>query len=154
MEARERIYRSKSNRIIGGVCSGLGNYLNLDPVLVRIIFVVLTIFAGGGVLIYIILWIVIPEEPIVIVQSASESKEGKNVNENFTEGKYVQSEKVEVRKNSSGRILFGAILIIIGLLFLFKSIFHILDFEYLGPIILILIGLALLISAYQSKGEK
>lgn len=154
METRERIYRSRSNRIIGGVCSGLGNYLNLDPVLIRIIFIVLAIFAGGGILIYIILWIVIPEEPAIVLQSASENAKQKIANENEETGKYVQTEKDVSKKNNSGRVLFGAILIIIGLLFLFKSIFHIFDFEYLGPIILILIGISLLISAYQFKGEK
>jgi phage shock protein PspC (stress-responsive transcriptional regulator) len=56
-----RMYRDPDNRIIGGVCSGLAMYWNLDPTLVRVIFVVLTIFGMAGIIIYLILWIVLPE---------------------------------------------------------------------------------------------
>ena len=56
-----RMYRDSDNRIIGGVCSGLAIYWNLDPTLVRVIFVILTIFGMAGIFIYLILWIVLPE---------------------------------------------------------------------------------------------
>jgi phage shock protein PspC (stress-responsive transcriptional regulator) len=55
-----RIYRDPDDRIIGGVCSGLGAYVGLDPVIVRILFILFLIF-GIGFLVYIILWIVVPE---------------------------------------------------------------------------------------------
>jgi phage shock protein PspC (stress-responsive transcriptional regulator) len=58
---RKRLYRDESTGSIGGVCSGLGWYFGIDPVLVRIAFVLLTILGGSGILLYIILWIVIPE---------------------------------------------------------------------------------------------
>ncbi|MBN2571393.1 MAG: PspC domain-containing protein [Ignavibacteriales bacterium] len=154
MEERQKIYRSRTNRVLGGVCAGLGNYLNLDPVLIRIIFVVLVIAAGSGVLIYIILWIIIPEEPVYIQQSTGQTIEPKDVNENVSQGNYTQSEQVIKTKNGSGRMIFGVILIIVGLMFLFETLFDFLDFEYLGPIILILIGVALLYNSFQIKGEK
>jgi len=56
-----RMYRDTDHRIIGGVCSGMGAYWNIDPLIVRIIFVALTIAGGLGVLVYLILYIVIPE---------------------------------------------------------------------------------------------
>ena len=56
-----RMYRDPENRIIGGVCSGLANYWNIDPNLVRVIFVILTIFGMAGVIIYLVLWMVLPE---------------------------------------------------------------------------------------------
>ncbi len=56
-----RMYRDPDNRIIGGVCSGLSAYWALDPSLVRVIFIVLAIFGGSGLIIYLILWIVLPE---------------------------------------------------------------------------------------------
>jgi phage shock protein C len=59
----KRIYRSRKERMIGGVCGGLGYYLNIDPVLVRLVWVVLFFFAGVGLLAYILSWIIIPEEP-------------------------------------------------------------------------------------------
>ena len=62
MENR-RLYRSRADQMIGGVCSGLGSYLTIDPTLVRLIFVLLFLFGGNGLLVYIILWIIVPIEP-------------------------------------------------------------------------------------------
>ncbi len=58
------LYRSKTDRKIAGICGGLGKYLNIDPTLVRVVFI-LMLLPGGlpGILPYLILWIVIPEEP-------------------------------------------------------------------------------------------
>ena len=53
--------RSRDGRVIGGVCAGLGRYLGIEPVLLRIAFVVLA-FTGGGIPLYIVSWILIPEE--------------------------------------------------------------------------------------------
>jgi len=55
-----RIYRDPDDRMIGGVCGGLGAYLGIDPVILRIVFILFLIF-GVGLLVYIILWIVVPE---------------------------------------------------------------------------------------------
>ena len=63
-EPVKKLYRSIKNRVIGGVCGGLGDYLNLDPVLIRVLWIVLLFAAGLGVLAYIIAWIIIPEEPV------------------------------------------------------------------------------------------
>jgi phage shock protein PspC (stress-responsive transcriptional regulator) len=56
-----RMYRDPDNRIIGGVCSGMGAYWNIDPVIIRIIFIALTLAGGIGVMVYLILYIVLPE---------------------------------------------------------------------------------------------
>ncbi len=58
---QKRVYRDPDNRILGGVCGGLGAYLDIDPVIVRILFVVAFFIFGISLLLYIILWIVIPE---------------------------------------------------------------------------------------------
>lgn len=63
MEAK-RVYRSKTDRVIGGVCSGIGKYLGMDPVLLRVIWAVAFFVGGAGLLAYIIAWIIIPEEPV------------------------------------------------------------------------------------------
>jgi phage shock protein C len=57
-----RLTRSRSNRIIAGVCAGLADYLGVDRVLVRIAFVVLAFGAGVGIALYVLAWILIPEE--------------------------------------------------------------------------------------------
>jgi len=57
---QKKFYRDIDSRSIGGVCSGLGYYLNFDPTILKVIFVVLMLIGGGGLLIYIILWIIAP----------------------------------------------------------------------------------------------
>ena len=60
----KKLYRSKSDRKIAGVCGGLGHYLNLDPTLIRIIFAILLLPGGlPGFLPYVLLWLIVPEEP-------------------------------------------------------------------------------------------
>jgi len=59
-----RLYRSRDVRILFGICGGLANYFNLDPVLVRLVWLLLSFFSGGaGFLVYLVLVVVIPEEP-------------------------------------------------------------------------------------------
>jgi phage shock protein C len=58
----KRLTRSRSDRMIAGVCGGLAEYFGIDPALVRILFVVLAIAGGHGVLIYLILWLVMRSE--------------------------------------------------------------------------------------------
>jgi len=58
-----RLYRSLSQRMIGGVCGGLGDYLAIDPTLIRVLFVLAALFGGHGILLYLILLILVPVEP-------------------------------------------------------------------------------------------
>ena len=59
-----RLYRSRTDSMIGGVAAGLADYLNADPALVRIVWAILVVVTGGAALIvYIVAWIVVPEEP-------------------------------------------------------------------------------------------
>lgn len=87
----KRIYRNPDDRILGGVCGGLGAYFNINPLLFRILFIIFTFVGGSGLLVYIILWIVVPEartraqkmemrgEPVTIENL------GKTVREEFNE---------------------------------------------------------------------
>jgi phage shock protein C len=59
----KRLYRSRENRVIAGVCGGLGEYFNVDPVLVRLLWIGFSLMWGIGVLIYLVAWIIIPENP-------------------------------------------------------------------------------------------
>ena len=59
----KRLYRSRTDKKICGVCAGLANYLGLDPTVVRLITVLLAFFAGGGVMAYLLCALIIPEEP-------------------------------------------------------------------------------------------
>jgi phage shock protein C len=59
----KRIYKNKKEGKLGGVCSGVGDYLDIDPVIIRLIFVFSVFVWGAGILIYIILWAIIPTNP-------------------------------------------------------------------------------------------
>ena len=58
--AEKRLSRS-NNKMIGGVCAGIAEYLGLDPTIVRIVWVLLLFFAGFGIMLYLILWIIMPK---------------------------------------------------------------------------------------------
>ncbi|MBM3303962.1 MAG: PspC domain-containing protein [Candidatus Aenigmarchaeota archaeon] len=58
-----RLYRSGNDKILGGVCGGLGEYFGLDPVLIRLAWILFSLVYGSGVLAYIIAWIIIPRNP-------------------------------------------------------------------------------------------
>ena len=60
-EATKKLYRSRTERWLAGVCGGLGKYFAVDPTLVRVIFVLFALTFGSGFLIYLVLWIVIPQ---------------------------------------------------------------------------------------------
>jgi phage shock protein C len=59
----KKLYRSRKDRIIGGVCGGLGEYLSMDPTVIRILYILFALTGGSGILVYLILLLVIPEEP-------------------------------------------------------------------------------------------
>jgi phage shock protein PspC (stress-responsive transcriptional regulator) len=61
----KRIYRSTKNRMLGGVCGGIGEYFDIDPTIVRLVAVVFAL-SGAGILAYIIAWIIIPDQPAVL----------------------------------------------------------------------------------------
>lgn len=68
----KRLYRSLDQRMVAGVCGGLGEYLNTDPTVIRILFVILAIlgFGFGGLIVYLAMWLIVPEEPYPSEQPA------------------------------------------------------------------------------------
>jgi phage shock protein C len=114
--------RNINNRIIGGVASGLSRYFSIDAWLVRMVFLVLFFAAGGGVLIYLIMWIAIPED--------------QHLNTNNMETEFDNKTK----KTDSGNIYAGVILISIGALFLLDRYFPEIDFRDIWPWSLIAVG--------------
>lgn len=62
----KRLYRARHDRMIGGVCGGLGKYFDIDPTIVRLLFVLFAFAGGPGILAYLIMLIVVPEEPLEI----------------------------------------------------------------------------------------
>ena len=65
MAETRKLYRSRSNRQVAGVCGGLAKRFNVDVTLVRVLFILLGIFGGSGIVLYIAMWIIVPKEPPV-----------------------------------------------------------------------------------------
>lgn len=139
----KKIYRSRMEKVFGGVCGGLGNYLDIDPVLIRVIFVVAALFNGFGLLAYIILWVIIPEEPFVFPGKNPETGTGDEQANTQTPPPPVQT------STDSGRIIAGAFLIGIGLLFFSHKFFYFLHIRDILPIGLIIIGVLILVNAFK-----
>jgi phage shock protein PspC (stress-responsive transcriptional regulator) len=135
MENTNKLYRSNTDKVIGGVSGGLADYLNIDVVIIRILFVLLALFGGGGVLIYIILWIAIPAQTVGFTPihdmspSSTADKDATGVASN---------------KQSNTALGAGIVLIIIGLLFLADRLmpfYNLIDF---WPVILVVAGILII----------
>ena len=73
----KRLYRSKKERMLGGVCAGLGEHFDIDPTVIRLVWAVITVLSiGTGVLVYVIAWILIPEEESGSSEQKTHKSEG------------------------------------------------------------------------------
>ena len=128
MSNNKRLERDLQNRVLGGVCSGLGNYFDMEPTIWRVLFFLLFWLGLSGFLIYIILWMVMPAK-----------LSGPNVQDAEIVG-----EGGEVKK-SNGNMTAGLILIGIGAISLLARYVPQISWHTAWPIILIAIGLFLII---------
>jgi len=136
-----RLYRSTSNRMIGGVAGGLGAYVNIDPIFVRLLFILLLFGSDFGFILYLLLWILIPEEG-----KAYGFKDDSFSDRVKSMGNDVQK-AVSQPHPQSGLILGAGLIIIGGILFLDRlnlSWLNWMNFDILWPLILIVGGIVLL----------
>jgi phage shock protein C len=149
-----KLARSGTDRMVSGVCGGLAAYLGIEAVWVRLFFVLTVMANGFGLLVYLILWIIMPEA------GHEDATTSQTIESNIEEvaGKaeeFAQSVGSAVRggPNRQAGIVVGAALIVLGVVFLLDTlhIFAWLDFHQLWPLILIIGGLALLVS--RVRGE-
>lgn len=136
--------RSEKNRVLGGVCVGLADFFNIDPTLIRIIFVLITLFGGSGILLYLVLWLLIPSSGHASEISKASIKRGADEMKDRVEELAEEAKNYSKTKNS--KYLFGITLLILGILFLFDNFgfFHFLNLWKLWPIILIILAILIL----------
>ena len=142
----KKLRRSYKDSIIGGVAGGLGEYFATDPLIFRILFVVLLFTGGGGFLIYLMMWIFVPKATRVFGEEFEERKK-----EVFEEP---QTEGKPEKKSQSGSLIGGAILILIGMFFLLDNLWPWIDFADLWPVGLVLAGLAIVKMNYSGSKSK
>jgi phage shock protein C len=61
MEEPRKLYRSQNQRMLAGVCGGLAEYFNVDATLIRVLFLILAVFGGSGLVIYVVMWLIVPD---------------------------------------------------------------------------------------------
>ncbi|HET9303514.1 MAG TPA: PspC domain-containing protein [Propionibacteriaceae bacterium] len=61
MEESRKVYRSRNRRMVAGVCGGLADYFDIDPTVIRLLFLILAVFGGSGLVVYLVMWIVVPD---------------------------------------------------------------------------------------------
>lgn len=148
-----RLCRSRTDRMIGGVCGGLGQYLGIDSVLVRLFFVLLAFGTGVGVLLYLLCWIIIPYEGQGKIGSPTAVSAGAD---EIAERVRAMGEDVQAAARTphpQAGVMIGLALVVLGTIFLAQNILDALnivwlswlDFGTLWPLLLIVGGIALLL---------
>ncbi len=141
----QKLWRKKDDKVIAGICSGLGQYFNSDPILFRFAFLALLFAGGSSIFIYVILWIVLPSEPIatksetIYTETINASDAGNQIN--------------EIQSTDSTSLVFGLLLISGGVLLLLNNLIPYLKIQKLWPVILIMIGLGLLFNKKKNKNN-
>lgn len=135
-----RLSRSETNRVLGGVAAGIAEYVHIDPTVIRIIFILLGLFGGSGLLLYLALWIVMPSASSLQVTTDP-------VRENITEihGK-TQQLAASLRNSKENTTRTGALLLIcFGILLVLNNFgIYVFNFGKMWPFLLILLGIVLL----------
>jgi phage shock protein PspC (stress-responsive transcriptional regulator) len=139
--------------VIAGVAGGLGEYFKIDPVIIRLLLVVLGFAGGNGVLLYVIAWVLIPERPLVTMQEPDlfstsdvpfDEEDLSRTAESFGPG-----ENPAVANGDNHRRLLGGVLLIAGLIMLVEKAGLWLDLAWLLPIGLIVVGFFVLVKGWR-----
>jgi phage shock protein C len=143
----KRLYRSRKNKVIAGVCGGIAEYLEVDPVLIRIIAVVLLFVGGGSLIAYIIGMIIIPDESKIAAQGFEPAS-------NLP----LPPSGAVAQSGRTGGLIVGIIMLVLGLTFLLRNIpffrhyywwFWDMGWNFFWPSLLIVIGGVIILRAMQ-----
>jgi phage shock protein PspC (stress-responsive transcriptional regulator) len=160
-----RLYRSRGDRVIWGVCGGLARYLNVDVTVIRLVMILLVFANGIGILIYLVMTLIVPLEGSKSAQPRETMRENveemkKTAGELREEIRSTFGEKeaeVEDRSENPGRTRHwvGIALIVAGLLFLMANLgfFWWFDWDAMWPLILVAIGLVLILNVGRRRHD-
>jgi phage shock protein C len=149
-----RLYRSRTESVLGGVAGGVAEYLDVDPAIVRIIWAVLAVITGGiFVVLYVVMWIVIPETPAGVPPLPSPAPgAGAAPGTPPTQGPAWTAPSPR-RSSTTGPVIFGLILIGLGVYFLIRQYLPAFDADLLWPIGLVVLGVLLLVVALRRREQ-
>ena len=159
---RERLYRSRTDRMLFGVAGGMADWLDLDPSLVRLVWALLVLAGGIGFLLYIVAAIVIPEEPVggaataPTANAAGASAHAGSTANPSPDDWYARREArraARAQRSGNGAVVFGLVLIVLGGWFFVNRYLNI-DSALVLPAVLIVLGGALVIGALSRSGNR
>ena len=141
-----RLYRSRTDTIIGGVAAGVANYLNTDPALVRIAWAILVPLTGGAALIaYVVAWIVVPEEPKIAQGLTDPTAPDAETARTAPEPKHAADGRAGV--------VVGIGLVLIGLWFLLREYLPDFDWGLVWPLVVVGVGVLILVTSMRRRGD-
>ena len=153
----KRLCRSDTDRVIAGVCGGLAAHLRLDSLVVRILFAVLATLNGAGVVLYLLLWILLPispderRSPEEVIRSNAEEIRGR-AHELTREARGTFGGDWEGQGKSGGRMLaIGTAFVGIGVLLLLRNFGFLLWIGKLWPLVVVALGVALLLNGLHDR---
>jgi phage shock protein PspC (stress-responsive transcriptional regulator) len=155
-----RLYRSRRDSILGGVAAGVADYFDMDPSIVRVVWAVLALVTGGIFLVlYIVMWIVVPEGPsaATVARAAEPGSELAVADAPGTAAPPPDWEAHEQRLRrggSGGAVIFGVILIGLGVWFLIDQYVPAIDTDLLWPVALVVLGIVLLVLALRRPSSQ
>jgi phage shock protein PspC (stress-responsive transcriptional regulator) len=154
---RDRLYRSREDVVIGGVAGGVADALDLDPSIVRVVWVVLAFLTGGiAALVYLVMLIVVPQTPVgaeMIDPPATEA--GVADPPSGTPGPIASGAPGAPRRRArreggtGGGLVFGVILVLVGAFFLVREYVPEIDLDLVWPVVVIVIGGLLVLTAMR-----
>ena len=143
-----KLYRSRENAMLGGVCAGLADYFNIDSSLLRLATVLLVFPGGLSFWVYVVAWIIIPQKPLPVTDMDSNALTPQTGDET------VIDDIDEKKENDKTKFIVGIVLVVMGIFFLMNTlnIFVWFSFFKLWPIVLIIIGAVILVKALDKGG--
>lgn len=163
MASNKTLYRSTKNQVLGGVCSGIAEHFDTDPVLIRIIFVVLALAGGSGVLLYLVLLAVVPEEHAA--GSAGTGSTRASTAEPMHSSAYHSANRPTSlddhvrdlrdrmqRSHNHAHGLLGLVVIVFGAFLLLNGYYPSVSFQQVLGILIIVIGVALIARRHDGQG--
>lgn len=145
MSETKRLLRSRSDHVIGGVCGGLAKYLAVDVILVRLAFLALALVNGLGILVYLVMWVVVPDEEAQGLDAEASMRA--NLDEIRGEARRVGRSLRTSMGNERRTTVIGGLLILLGVMFLVDQFgLNLISFRSFWPLFLIVLGVVLLLS--------
>ena len=153
----KRLHRSDSDKVLGGVCGGLGEYMGIDPLILRVAFVILAMMNGVGLTLYVLMWVFMPRAEAehtgreeVVRQNVAEIRDrarelGAEARDAFGGG------WSDSNQSNQWMLIGGGVLVVVGLLILLQNFGLLWSFVKLWPLVLIAIGAMMLLNNLRDR---